>query len=101
MKTIAILFVCVAIPALAFAGKRPKPTLTPTPSPAPTPVTVGVHGNEPLLAAAPDGTLYISALQHIYSSTNSGATWAELVGPIYAASINLNSASSISVDPAN
>jgi len=51
--------------------------------------------------AAPDGTLYISALQHIYSSTNSGATWTELLGPIYASSINLNSDSSISVDPGN
>jgi hypothetical protein len=64
-------------------------------------VTVGVNGNEPLIAAAPDGTLYISALQHIYSSTNSGATWTELLGPIYASSINLNSDSSISVDPGN
>ena len=99
MKTIVLLFAWVMIPALAFAGKHPKPT--PTPTPAPTPVTVGINGNEPLLAAAPDGTLYISALQHIYSSTNSGATWTELLGPIYASSINLNSDSSISVDPGN
>src|SRR5438105_8674066 len=97
MKTIAILFACAMIPALAFAGKRPKST--PTPTPAPTPVTVEVHGNEPLIAAAPDGTLYISALQHIYSSTDSGTTWTELLGPIYSSSINLNSDSSISVDP--
>ena len=101
MKTITLLFACVMIPALAFGGKRAKPTPTPTPTPAPTPITVGVDGNEPLLAAAPDGTLYISALQHIYSSTNSGATWTELLGPIYASSINLNSDSSISVDPGN
>ena len=87
------------IPALAFGGKRRKPTPTPTPTPAPTPVTVGVDGNEPLIAAAPDGTLYISALQHIYSSTDSGKTWTELLGPIYSSSINLNSDSSISVDP--
>jgi len=96
MKKIELLFACLAIPALAFAGK-PKPT----PTPAPTPVTVGINGNEPLLAEAPDGTLYISALQHIYSSTNSGATWTELLGPIYSSSINLNSDSSISVDPGN
>src|SRR5207253_1180328 len=70
MRTIAIIFACAMIPALASAGKRPKST--PTPTPAPTPVTVGVHGNEPLIAAAPDGTLYISALQHVYSSTDSG-----------------------------
>jgi len=103
MKTIAVFLACVMIPALAFGGKRPKstPTPTPTPTPAPTPVTVGFHGNEPLIAAAPDGTLYISALQHIYNSTDSGTTWTELLGPIYASSINLNSDSSISVDPGN
>jgi hypothetical protein len=99
MKTIFLLFTCVMIPALAFGGQRPKSS--PTPTPALTPVTVGIHGNEPLIAAAPDGTLYISALQHIYSSTDSGATWTELLGPIYASSINLNSDSSISVDPGN
>src|SRR4029077_3309418 len=97
MKTLVMLCTCVVIAAPAFAGKRP----TSTPTPAPTPVTVGVDGNEPLLAAAPDGTLYISALQHIYSSTDSGTTWTELLGPIYASSINLNSDSSISVDPGN
>ena len=101
MKTIVLAIACVMIPVLAFAGKRSKPVPTPTPTPAPTPVTVGVNGNEPLLAAAPDGTLYISALQHIYSSTNSGATWTELLGPIFSSSINLNSDSSISVDPGN
>jgi hypothetical protein len=63
------------------------------------PVTVGIHGNEPLVTAAPDGTLYISALQHIYRSTDGGANWTELAGPIYSSTINLNSDSSISVDP--
>jgi hypothetical protein len=92
MKTRIITLVWVAIAVSAFASS-PKPT--------PTPVTVGIDGNEPLLAEAPDGTLYISALQHIYSSTNSGKTWTELLGPIYASSINLNSDSSISVDPGN
>src|SRR5438067_7164141 len=103
MKTATILFLCLVIPTLAFAGKnkKGKPTPTPTPTPAPTPVTVGINGNEPLLAAAPDGTLYISALQHIYSSTDSGKSWTELLGPIYSSSINLNSDSSISVDPGN
>jgi hypothetical protein len=92
-----ITVVLVAIAVSAFAGKHPKPTPTPTP----TPITVGVDGNEPIVAAAPDGTLYISALQHIYSSTDGGTTWTELLGPIYASSINLNSDSSISVDPGN
>ncbi|MDQ2824724.1 MAG: hypothetical protein M3R29_04685 [Verrucomicrobiota bacterium] len=65
------------------------------------PVTVGTRGNEPLITRAPDGTLYISALQHLYRSTNSGASWIELLGPIYSSSLNLNSDSSISVDPGN
>jgi hypothetical protein len=95
MKATIVIFVWLAIAVSAFAGKLLKPT------PTPTPVTVGVNGNEPLIAEAPDGTLYISALQHIYSSTNSGATWTELLGPIFASSINLNSDSSISVDPGN
>ncbi len=97
MKTTIITFACVAIAVPAFAAGLSKPTPTPTPAP----VAVGVDGNEPLIAAAPDGTLYISALQHIYSSTNSGRTWTELLGPIYSSSINLNSDSSISVDPGN
>src|SRR5205085_8859886 len=99
MKIVIALFICAVIPTLVFG--QTQATTTPTPTPAPKPVTVGVHGNEPLIAAAPDGTLYISALQHIYSSTNSGKTWTELLGPIYASSINLNSDSSISVDPVN
>lgn len=65
------------------------------------PVNVGLDGNEPLIAAASDGTLYISALQHLYRSADQGATWMELAGPIYASSLNLNSDSSISVDPNN
>jgi hypothetical protein len=65
------------------------------------PVTVGTKGNEPLLALAPDGTLYISALQHIYRSTDSGNTWTELPGPVFASQLNLNSDSSMAVDPGN
>jgi hypothetical protein len=65
------------------------------------PVTVGTKGNEPLLALAPDGTLYISALQHIYRSTDTGKTWTELPGPIFASQLNLNSDSSMAVDPGN
>jgi len=60
MKTIIATLVSLAFAIPAFAA-----TSTPTPTPAPTPVTVGVDGNEPLIAKAPDGTLYISALQHI------------------------------------
>jgi hypothetical protein len=64
-------------------------------------VTVGTVGNEPLIAAAPDGTLYISALQHLYRSTDGGANWTTVVGPPEAEQLNLNSDSSISVDPGN
>ena len=45
------------------------------------PVTVGTAGNEPLIVTAPDGTLYISALQHLYRSTDQGLTWVKLPGP--------------------
>jgi hypothetical protein len=73
------------------------PALVPTiPS---VPVTAGTVGNEPIVAIAPDGTLYISALQHMYRSLNGGATWAPIVGPPEAQQLNLNSDSSISVDP--
>ena len=92
MKTFAVLCACLAIMCASAIAQKPV---------KPTPVTVGIHGNEPLLAVAPDRTIYISALQHIYRSTDSGATWTELMGPIYASSINLNSDSSISVDPDN
>jgi hypothetical protein len=88
MKIFVTGILCAVAPFLSLAGTS-------------GPVTVGIDGNEPLITAAPDGTLYISALQHIYSSTNSGAKWTELAGPIYASSINLNSDSSISVDPGN
>src|SRR5437764_14718685 len=101
MKTFLILFAFVVIPTLAFGGKRPKPTPTPTPTPAPTPVTVGVHGNEPLVRAAPDGTLYISALQHLYASTDGGAHWHQSAGSPYNTTLNQNSDSSIQVDERN
>lgn len=97
MKIATTIFFFLTMGSLLFGASRPKST----PTPAPKPVTVGVDGNEPLIAEAPDGTLYISALQHIYSSTNSGSSWTELMGPIYASSLNLNSDSSISVDPGN
>ncbi len=100
MKISSVVLACLGmISVSAFGAKHPSPT--PTPTPAPIPVSVGVKGNEPLLAVAPDGTIYISALQHIYNSTDSGVSWTELLGPIYASSLNLNSDSSISVDPGN
>ena len=68
---------------------------------APVPVTVGSLGNEPIVQRAPDGTLYISALQHFYRSTDGGLTWLNLPGPPESSQLNLNSDSSISVDPNN
>lgn len=82
--------------AICFAKKPKEPPI----SQMSGPVTVGTKGNEPLIASAPDGTIYISALQHLYRSTDQGATWTELPGPIYSSQLNLASDSSISIDPA-
>ncbi len=65
------------------------------------PVSVGTVGDEPIVTAAPDGTLYISALQHMYLSTDGGGTWSAIVGPPEGEQLNLNSDSSISVNPGN
>jgi hypothetical protein len=96
-------------PAVSFTGTvtlSAVPQATGTPTPGATPplssqkaVDVGTAGNEPIILAAQDGTLYISALQHIYRSTDSGATWKQLAGPVFAGQINLNSDSSIAMDP--
>lgn len=61
-------------------------------------VTVGSNGNEPIIAGAADGTLYIAALQYIYRSDDGGAHWRQLPGPDIAATV-LASDSSIAVDP--
>jgi len=71
-----------------------------------TPVTVGAHGNEPIVKIAPDGTLYISALEYLYYSTNNGATWKASPGTIYnnpagGGGVNLNTDSSIDIDQLN
>ncbi|MDQ3878131.1 MAG: glycoside hydrolase [Actinomycetota bacterium] len=69
------------------------------------PVTVGSQGNEPNIVAAPDGTLYISALQYLYVSKDGGRTWTQTPPSIYNKDYNkgglqVASDSSISVDPA-
>jgi hypothetical protein len=61
-------------------------------------VTVGTAGNEPLLAEAPDGTLYLAALANVYRSLDGGATWALAPIPAIAQTV-LASDSSISVAP--
>lgn len=61
-------------------------------------VTVGAHGNEPLVRAAADGTLYVSALQHLYVSRDGGKHWTESTGSPYSTTLNENSDSSIQTD---
>ncbi|MHB8719027.1 MAG: hypothetical protein ACYDAC_09085 [Candidatus Dormibacteria bacterium] len=68
------------------------------PPPSGIPVTtVGTAGNEPVIARSPDGTMFISALQHMYRSSDGGATWTVVTTPITAQD-NLNTDSSLSVD---
>jgi hypothetical protein len=70
-----------------------------TSSVRPKVVTVGVHGNEPLLAVAPDGTLYISALQFLYRSTDHGAHWSVVPLPPESGVTEYKTDSDIAVDP--
>jgi hypothetical protein len=62
------------------------------------PVVVGLYGNEPVVRVAPDGTVYVAALQDLYVSTDGGATFheADFKGaiPVYA------SDSALAVSPA-
>jgi hypothetical protein len=60
---------------------------------------VGTVGNEPLVAVAPDGTIYISALQYMYRSTDHGAHWTSLALPPESGVTEYKTDSSISVDP--
>lgn len=61
-------------------------------------ITVGANGNEPLIRSAPDGTLYVSALQHLYVSRDAGKHWTESAGSPYSTTLNQNSDSSIQTD---
>ena len=81
--------------------EKPAPAAVSTTTVPTTPVNVGSVGNEPIVLRASDGTLYISALQHFYRSTDGGASWTNLPGPPEASQLNLNSDSSIAVDPNN
>ena len=83
---------------LAALGTAPALAASTPPSGLTAPVTVGALGNEPLVRAAPDGTLYISALQHLYVSTDHGATWQASPGTVYSGQLNVASDSSIQVD---
>ena len=76
----------------------PSPTTAAASHRIGTPVTVGTDGNEPTMLVAPDGTLYISALQYLYVSTDDGKTWTQSPGSTYSSRLNVASDSSISVD---
>lgn len=81
-----------AAPAAAAATPQGTTTIG-------TPVTVGTAGNEPIVMPSPDGTLYVSALQHLYVSHDDGRTWAPSPGTPYNTTLNVASDSSISIDP--
>lgn len=68
------------------------------------PVTVGAQGNEPNIVVAPDGTMYISALQYLYVSKDGGKKWTQTPPSLYSKNytdggLQVASDSSISVDP--
>jgi len=89
----------ITVVLIGAAAARPAASgASPSSSGAISAVTVGAKGNEPIVKAAPDGTLYISALQYIYRSRDHGASWTQLPGPVVS-TVNLASDSSISVDP--
>lgn len=88
------------VAALAPAAGHAQSGVTPLGAP----VTVGANGNEPIVKVAPDGTLYISALEWLYSSVDGGAHWKPAPGNVLLNSqsnggVNLNTDSSIDVDP--
>jgi len=98
----------VAALALVAAGTGASALTAPLPRVAGTPlttglvgpaVTVGTAGNEPNLAVAPDGTAYISALNHLYVTHDRGATWQPVPAQLENGQGNLVSDSSVSVDP--
>ncbi len=81
-------------PASATASPVPSSGITA----APAIVTLGTLGNEPTMAEAPDGTIYVSALANIYRSTDNGKTFAVAPEPAIAKTV-LASDSSIDVAP--
>ncbi|HEX9376858.1 MAG TPA: sialidase family protein [Actinomycetota bacterium] len=103
-------FLLTASAALVFAGVATTVVVSPSAGATASsrmgpPVTVGTDGNEPLVKVAPDGTLYISALEYLYVSRDQGRTWFRSPGTIYSdpesggQGVNLNTDSSVAVDP--
>lgn len=102
MRTGRVAPVALTVAALtaALLGLAAVPS-TAAPSGLRPAVTIGVDGNEPLVRAAPDGTLYVSALQHLYFSRDHGVHWHQSAGSPYNTTLNENSDSSIQVDAHN
>jgi hypothetical protein len=65
----------------------------------PAPTVVGTAGNEPIVRVATNGTVYVSALQHLYRSTNGGASFVDVSPPFFAKNGNLASDSTIEIAP--
>jgi len=66
---------------------------------SPAVVTVGTEGNEPLVAVAPNGTIYISALQFVYRSTDHGAHFTAIPLPVESGVTEYKTDSDIAVSP--
>ena len=98
MRPAALVAVVGAVTGLALSA---APSTAATPAGLRPAVTIGTDGNEPLVRAAPDGTLYVSALQHLYASTDDGKHWKQSAGSPYNTTLNRNSDSSIQVDSRN
>src|SRR3982750_3197145 len=92
-RLLALAVPCLAaamvVPALAAPSRAAGLTLS----------TVGTVGNEPLTAVAPDGTVYVSALQYIYRSTAHGKHWKAVPLPINSGVTEYKTDSSIAVGP--
>jgi hypothetical protein len=73
----------LGILALLLAGCTTPATVGPASTPDPASLLkpfgsilkVGESGNEPVIRVAPDGTIYVAALQYLYVSTDAGATF--------------------------
>ncbi|MEA2476511.1 MAG: hypothetical protein QOF16_1147 [Actinomycetota bacterium] len=90
--------------ALAFAVAAPSSDAGKATPSLGHPVTVGTDGNEPNIVVAPDGTMYISALQYLYVSKDGGRTWAQTPPSLYnkdygKGGLQVASDSSIAIDP--
>ena len=91
---LAAVLLCAPLVAAAPPGASALPALRPA-------VTVGTAGNEPLVRVGPDGTMYVSALQHLYVSRDDGQHWTQSPGSLYTTTLQTATDSSIQVDSRN